>query len=139
MAIILALQDYKVLTGEPEGDNWSNWRESAKKVGVDKSITFKFFQAENLPFDDDSFDALFSYNTFHHIDEKHLAMREFKRVINSEGIIVLFEFTLQGVLIVRTRMPNHPDAVDPRNFTQNLHLSSEIIESRNENAYIFKK
>ncbi|MHA2007759.1 MAG: class I SAM-dependent methyltransferase [Promethearchaeota archaeon] len=139
MAIILALQDYKVLTGEPEGDNWSNWRESAKKVGVDKSIAFKYFQAEDLPFTDDSFDTLFSYNSFHHIDEKHLAMREFKRVINSEGIIVLFEFTLEGVLIVRTRMPNHPDNVDPRDYTDDLALSSEIIEGRYVNAYIFKK
>lgn len=139
MAIILALQSYKVLTGEPEGHNWSNWREAAKKVGVEKNISFEFFRAEELPFDNDSFDALFCYTSFHHIDDKYSAMREFRRVIHSEGIIVMFEFNQEGIIIVRSSMPNHPDVVDPRDYTKNLHLTSDIIEGQNINAYIFKK
>ena len=40
MAMILALQGYKVITGEPEGHNWANWRNSAKKISVEDLITF---------------------------------------------------------------------------------------------------
>ena len=56
MSIILALHGYNVITGEPEGHNWANWNESAKKVSVEDLITFKFFQAEDLPFESKTFD-----------------------------------------------------------------------------------
>ena len=39
MAIILALNGYKVITGEPEGTNWADWRSSAQKVNVENMIT----------------------------------------------------------------------------------------------------
>ena len=139
MAITLALQGYKVLTGEPEGHNWSNWRDAAEKVGVEKNIIFQHFRAEDLPFEDDSFDAVFCYTSFHHIDDKHNAMKEFKRVIHNKGIIVMFEFNQEGIVIVRRRMPTHPDLVDPRDYVKDLHFSSRIIESQHINAYLFKK
>ena len=41
--------------------------------------------------------------------------------------------------MIRKRMSTHPDAVDPRDFIQNIHLSSELIEGHYVNAYIFRK
>lgn len=139
MSIILALQGYKVITGEPEGHNWANWRESAKKVSVEDLITFKFFRAEDLPFEDNTFDAVFCYTSFHHIDDKQSALREFIRVISDSGLVIIFEFTSAGIELLRQRKPSHPDAVNPEDFSRNLPLSLEIKNSRYINAYIYKK
>ena len=71
MCILLAINGFNVLTGEPkeyserdENDHylnknhhnhefeweWSDWRESAKIIGVENIIEFRHFTAENLPF-----------------------------------------------------------------------------------------
>ena len=139
MSIILALHGYNVITGEPEGHNWANWNESAKKVSVEDLITFKFFQAEDLPFESKTFDSLFCYTSFHHIDDKYSALGEFMRVTKDKGLIVIFEFTPSGIEIVRQRRPSHPDAVNPEDFTRNLLLSLEIKKGKYINAYIYKK
>ena len=139
MSIILALQGYNVVTGEPEGHNWSNWRKSAKKVSVEDLITFKFFRAEELPFESKTYDSLFCYTSFHHIDDKHSALGEFMRVTKDKGLIVIFELNSNGIEIVRQRRPSHPDAVNPEDFSRNLPLSLEIKKSKYINAYIYKK
>lgn len=139
MAITLALHGYKVITGEPEGVNWADWRKSAKKVSIEEMITFKPFNAENLPFEDASFDAVFLYATFHHIDNKERALSEFLRVMKSKGILVIIELTEAGVNSVRERYRSHPDAVDPRDYTKGLGLKVKVIESKNLNAYIYKR
>ena len=62
MAIILALNNYKVITGEPVSDESEyakkNWLESAKKAEVDHMITYSPFNAEEMPFEDKSFDVV---------------------------------------------------------------------------------
>jgi 2-polyprenyl-3-methyl-5-hydroxy-6-metoxy-1,4-benzoquinol methylase len=72
LAITLALNGYKVSTGEPGDDDSiyanQNWHDNAKKVNVDHLIEFKAFDAKDIPYDDRTFDVIFSLGTFHHID-----------------------------------------------------------------------
>jgi len=139
MAITLALHGYKVLTGEPEGADWADWRPSVKKVGVEEMITFRPFNAENLPFEDASFDVVFLYATFHHIDNKERVLSELLRVMKSEGTLVIIELTQAGVNFLKGRNSSHPDAVDPRDYTKGLGLNVKAIESRYLNAYIYRR
>jgi ubiquinone/menaquinone biosynthesis C-methylase UbiE len=139
MAITLALQGYKVITGEPEGAKWADWRSSAKKANVEDSITFKPFNAENLPFDDKSFDAAFLYTSLHHIDNKSRALSELIRVLDPQGLLIIIELTEEGVKLIRKRRKFHPDPVNPRNLTNGFNLEAELIESKYLNAYIFKR
>jgi len=139
MAIILALHGFKVITGEPKGTYWADWKSSAKKVGVEDMITFKPFNAENLPFEDAFFDAVFLYTTLHHISNKERAFSELLRVMSSKGILIIIELTEDGVEVVRQMYRGHPDAVDPRDYTKNLDLKVEVIESRHLNGYLYKK
>lgn len=139
MAMILALNGYKVITGQPGNVYWADWRVSAKKVGVEEMITFKPFNAEKLPFYEESFDAIFLYTTFHHIDNKERAFNELVNVVKSKGIIVIIELTEEGVELVRKRYRSHQDAVDPRDYTKGLGLKVEVVESKHLNAYIYKK
>ena len=93
MSILLALNGFYVLTGEPEvdperdawnhndhhhGDNqanhhenheehnweaWNDWRESAKALGVEDKIKYQNFNIEDLPFSNEIFDGIFLYDT----------------------------------------------------------------------------
>lgn len=139
MAIILALQGYRVITGEPEGTFWADWRSSAKKVNVDDMITFTPLNAEKLPFKLSDFDVVFLYATFHHIGDKKGALGELMRVLKNNGILVIIEFTDDGIEEVRKRYRGHPDAVDPRDYSKDLDFEVKIIESKYLNAYVYKK
>jgi ubiquinone/menaquinone biosynthesis C-methylase UbiE len=142
MAITLALNNYKVITGEPEDDESiyakKDWQNDAKKVGIDHLITFKHFNADNLPFDDISFDAVFIYGSFHHIESKYYAVKECLRVLKKKGSLCIIEPSEKMIKRIRKINPDHPDAVDPRNFIKELPLSVEIIEKDLANAYILK-
>ncbi|MFX1487910.1 MAG: class I SAM-dependent methyltransferase [Promethearchaeota archaeon] len=139
MAIILALHGYRVITGEPEGSFWGDWKSVAKKAKVENMITFQPLNAENLPFEDASFDAVFLYTTLHHIGNKERAFVELIRIIRSKGLLVIIELTDDGVEQVRQRYPGHSAAIDPRDFIEEKELTNQIMESRILNAYIFKK
>jgi ubiquinone/menaquinone biosynthesis C-methylase UbiE len=141
MTIILALNNFQVITGEPEGADWGNWKESARKVGVLDSIKFKPLRAEELPFPDNSFDAVFLYTSFHHIsaDNRRKALREILRVLKNKGLIVIIELTEQGVKRLRKRHPSHPNPVDPRDFNDELPREFQIIKGKLLNAYLYQK
>ena len=144
MAITLALNGYKVLTGELEGDEseyaGKNWLAAAKKAEVDHLITFKPFDAEKMPFEDESFDAIFISGTLHHIKDQQAAFNESARVLKSNGIICIFEPKPRSVAYIRAnKFPNHPDGVDPRIFNKKLQLYVEIKETSFHIVYIFRK
>ena len=139
MAILLALHGYQVLTGEPEGANWGDWKTPAKKVNVEDMITFKPFNAEKMPFEDASFDAIFLNASFHHISNKKLALNEFLRVMKPKGTLIIIELTDEEVKVVRERWRSHPDAVDPRTHTKDLAIEAKVIESKYLNAYIYRR
>jgi len=66
-----------------------------RKVRLGQSIqpTFRFVKgiAENLPFDDESFDVVVGVVSFHHVSDPKAALREFRRVLRSSGRVVLHE------------------------------------------------
>ena len=140
MAISLALNDYKVLTGEPESDNSvyakRDWINIAKKAKVEHLIEFKAFEAEVMPFEDDFFDAIFILGSFHHIRDKQMAFNECLRTIKKGGVLCIFEPTKRRIKTIKKRFPSHPDAVDPRDYARDLHLEFKNIGMFD--AFIFK-
>ena len=142
MAIALALNGYKVLTGEPESDDTEyakrDWLENAKKVEVDHLITFKYYNAEEMPFEDKIFDAIFIQGALHHIGDKASAFKESYRVMKKDGLLCILEPTPMGIKRIKKRMPNHPDAVDPIKMAKIYPLTVEIFEGTVFNAFIFR-
>jgi len=144
MAITLALSDYKVLTGELESDESEyakrNWFESAKKAEVDHLITYTPFNAEKMPFEDNSFDAIFISGALHHIGDRQATFNESVRVVKKNGIVCIFEPNNQAIVTIRSKkFPDHPDAVDPRDYNIVLKLPVEIKKTSFYDAYIFQK
>ena len=144
MAITLALHGYKVLTGELESDESvyakQNWLESAKKVGVNHLITYKPFNAEKMPFEDEFFDAIFISGALHHINDRQAAFNVSVRVLKSHGVLCIFEPKPRSIAYIRAKKhSDHPDAEDPRDYNKKLQLSLEIKETSFHDVYIFQK
>ena len=139
MAITLALHDYEVITGEPKGAHWADWKSRAELANVKDKIIFKPFNAEELPFGDAFFDAVFLYTSLHHIENKSRAISEILRVMKYDGSLIIIELTEKGVEKIRERHIFHPDAVDPREFTNKFDLELKKIQSKFLNAYIYRK
>lgn len=138
-AIALALEGYSVITGEPEGDNWADWRKNAEKVGVLNKIKFRPLKVEDLPFPDNEFDAVFIYASFHHFEHKKQAMIECKRVMKPNGIFCIIELNEKGIEIIKKKRTHHPDVAIPTHFIEGLSFSVEYIQGEFATSYIFKK
>lgn len=145
MAISLALNGYRVSTGEPADDEsiYANqdWLGNSKKMKVDHRIEFKPFDARSIPHEDGCFDALFCFGTFHHIDEVDRAkvFREFIRVTKSDAIICFFEPNRKRLEMIWKKDPSHPEAADPNKYVGNSESTSRKIKGDYFDAFVFQK
>jgi len=94
---------------------------SRRSLGVGEArfpgqARFVHFDGERIPFPDESFDIVFAACVFHHIkhDEHVALLTEFRRVLGSNGIAVVFEHNPYNPLTVR--------AVNTCAFDQNARL-----------------
>jgi ubiquinone/menaquinone biosynthesis C-methylase UbiE len=65
------------------------------KVSLSHRVSFRQGSALNLPFNDGTFDVVWSQNTFMNIEDKETAIREAIRVLRPEGILAI-ETNLAG-------------------------------------------
>lgn len=145
MAVILALNGYHVITGEPEDDlshyAKRNWQLKAEKLKVDQLITFRFLKGDDLPFESGRFEAVFLFGCIHHMPDeiRSTVIKECIRTTTSEGLICVFEPAPAAIETIRQFDPDHPDAADPVCHARGLNLSLEITEGAFFNAFIFRK
>jgi len=127
VALTLTLNGHRVVTGEPRDDHSEYakqaWREEARKVGVEKAITYRDFDAAKMPFSDNEFDAVFMMGALHHMAEPESAISECIRVLAPSGVVCVMEPTPALIERARTKFPDHPDAVDPTPFIGDMDLS----------------
>ncbi|MFQ5660224.1 MAG: methyltransferase domain-containing protein [Gammaproteobacteria bacterium] len=64
-----------------------------------KSVSFESADAQELPFDDGAFDAVWVERTLVHIPDPGLALHECRRVLRAGGTAVIAELDYAGVLI----------------------------------------
>ncbi len=158
MAIVLALNGFEVLTGEPDhtAGKWEkegiyiehqeqhhgvtvNWRTAARAVGVDHKIKFQHLDAEHLPFADDSFDAVFLNGTLHHLQNKSLALAECLRVTTPNGVVTVIEGNKNAPEFITHKHATVYTLDDPRDFLPRNDISVEIITGDRAQAYFLRK
>ena len=100
LAIALAKKDYSFTTIDVSGQEQAYARLNIKSLGLEKQVNFKIENAENLSFEDKSFDIIFSINTIHHLKSPFKVIDEFIRVLSFEGKIVISDFTKEGLELV---------------------------------------
>ena len=60
-------------------------KKARSKVYDEKMIFFQTADSENIPFKSESFDYVFSTNSFHHYHNPEEVLREIKRVLSRQG------------------------------------------------------
>ena len=145
LSITLALNGYRVVTGEPIDDDTiyanQNWFQNAEKANVQDLIEFKPFDATDIPYDSGTFDAVFCQGTFHHIaeSERKKVFQEFVRATKPNAIICFFEPNSKAIQMIRESDPSHPDAAAPKNYSHGLNLRFRKIEGSNFDTFIFQR
>ncbi|MCK4859466.1 MAG: class I SAM-dependent methyltransferase [Candidatus Omnitrophica bacterium] len=71
-----------------------------KYFGFEKLVDFRIENAENLSFNNSSFNIIFSVNTVHHLADVVKVADELMRVAAPKGKIVLSDFTREGLEVV---------------------------------------
>ncbi len=67
----------------------------AKKKVKDNVIFFQVADATNLPFEDGSFDAVFDFDSIHHIEDWRKCLQEIKRVLKPRGEVILEDHSIE--------------------------------------------
>ncbi|MHA2001704.1 MAG: class I SAM-dependent methyltransferase [Promethearchaeota archaeon] len=137
MSIVLAAQGYNVITGEPANAHWGDWKTPVNKLDLTDKIKFVPFEVENMLFDDNGFDGIFLFATFHHLQQKSEAITRLLKLVKRSGILCIIEFTEKAILKLKVLHPDHPDMVDPRDFLDDRDVNVELINSDFLNAFIF--
>ncbi len=144
MAISLAMNGLDVVTGEPdhdgedEGEGYSDWRESAKVLGVEHKIRYQQFNAETVPFRTASFNGVFLYDALQHIHDREQALAEANRVAKPEGVVCVIETNEDGVDYFRETEGFEIERVDPRNLIKSQRMATEVIIGQFSNAYVLR-
>ena len=64
-------------------------KDNATKEGVNHRVQFKYADAKDMPFEDDTFDAVFCHNMLHHLHDPLPVIREMKRVAKQDGALLV--------------------------------------------------
>lgn len=167
MSSLLALNGLNVLTGEPEVDSernyWAhehqhhhdeshephhenydwkavgNWKESAKLLGVLNKIKFQYFDAQDLPFDDESFNGIFLYDSLQHIQNRELALNECIRVLKPGGMIIIIEWTKKQIEEEYKKYGYKIDFINPEEYLKQDDISIKLISGNYVNVYILRQ
>ena len=145
MAITLGLNGYRVVTGEPADDDSQyakrDWKSKAEKLSVDSLITFVPLHADDLPFENKYFDAVFLFGCLHHMPEsiRISVIKECIRTTTDKGYISIFEPTPEALEVIRRIDPQHPQAADPIQIAQGLDLNVNVTNGNFFNAFVFQK
>ncbi|TZF86199.1 class I SAM-dependent methyltransferase (plasmid) [Pedobacter sp. BS3] len=74
-----------------------------------ENLSFKQGTTSDIPLDDNSVDIIVSFETIEHHDEHQLMMREFKRVLRKDGLVII-------------STPDKLNYSDKRNYKNEFHI-----------------
>jgi SAM-dependent methyltransferase len=157
MAILLALNGFQVLTGQPEKDpEWEDqknheyshdhhhgfpdfdWRKNAKLVGVEDMIEFQNLDAHNLDFPHGSFDGVFMYDALQHMKNREIALNECIRVSSYDGIVCVIEWNKETVESENKEFGYDIEYVDPKKILKRDDIKIEVVPGDYVNIYLIK-
>jgi ubiquinone/menaquinone biosynthesis C-methylase UbiE len=92
----------------------------ARDRGLHDRVRFQVAEAADLPFDDASFDAIWSSEAIHNLENKVPAIRELARVLRPGGTVVL------GDLFLRTP-PTESSLASLKQFSFHLTTADDLI------------
>lgn len=96
MAYGLSKYGYNVVSIENDKDILKCARENLRESDIDKGVLLINGDAHSMPFLDDTFDAVVTYNAMHHMLDYKKALDEMVRVCKPGGNMLITELTQAG-------------------------------------------
>ena len=82
---------------------------------------------------------MFLYDALQHIEDREKALNESIRITRPKGIVCVIETNSNGIRYYKETEGFDIDKIDPRDFSLNYAISTEILEGKYSNAYIIKR
>lgn len=103
MAIVLAKAGLRVTTVDIDREALQRAKERASTEGdsVFKRIRFEDADATRLPYKDRQFDAVFSFDSMHHMSDCQAVIQEMQRICKPGGVIAIADLNEKGLAAVR--------------------------------------
>jgi len=138
MALFLARRRFQVT-----GIDHSSWavhksRQEAARFKLKGSFQARRAKAEKIPFENNSFDAVFSYHSLHHIKNIDKAIKEMFRVCRKGGLIVISDLHSRG----RREYEHEPNKRFIRNIESYLRRWGTLVgkaKTRINMMFIYRK
>lgn len=67
----------------------STIKHAQEAYGEKENVEFIVANAIDTPFQDDTFDVIVSFETLEHLSEHHQLIREFKRILKEDGVLII--------------------------------------------------
>lgn len=99
-AIALAKKGYSLTSVDLSEEEQKYAKLNAAYFHLLDYIDFQIADAEHLPFEDQSFDMVFSVNAIHHFSHPYKAVDEMIRVMKTTGKLVISDFSREGFDLV---------------------------------------
>ncbi|MFC1675406.1 class I SAM-dependent methyltransferase, partial [Candidatus Omnitrophota bacterium] len=99
-ALALAQEGYRFMSIDISEEEQKYAKLNLEYFGFKDLIDFKIENAEQMSFQDKSFDIIFSINTIHHLNNPYKVIDELARIVSFEGKIVLSDFTGEGLKLM---------------------------------------
>lgn len=96
MSFFLARRGFDVIGIDHSPNAVHDSRKDAEKRKFTGSFEARLANAENLPFEDNEFDAVSAYHSMHHIDNLDKAISEMFRVCKNNGLILIADLHEKG-------------------------------------------
>lgn len=103
MAMVLAAAAHHVVAVDIDPEVLTRARLMADRLGGEFAERIRFLLADgmSLPFEDDSFDGVFSFESLHHFLNCSQVVAEMYRVCRIGGVVVIADLNLDGLRAVR--------------------------------------
>jgi ubiquinone/menaquinone biosynthesis C-methylase UbiE len=106
MAIVLAAAAYRVVAVDIDRDALTRARLLATQFGAEVAERIEFVAADalGLPFEEDTFDGVFSFESLHHFTDCPRVVEEMYRVCRPGGVVTIADLNGDGLRAVRETM-----------------------------------
>jgi len=99
-ALALAKEGYRFISVDISKEEQRIAKLNLRYFGLEGSVDFRIENAENLSFQDKSFDIIFAVNALHHFINPYRVIDELVRIVSFEGKIILSDFTQEGLELI---------------------------------------
>ncbi len=100
LSVELAKRGYEITTIDILAEDQNMAKMNIEHLGLKNKVRFLIADAGCMPFEDQSFNVLFSVNSLHHFEDSEHILYEFLRVVKEDGKIVLSDFNDSGFALI---------------------------------------